>query len=106
MKIHWRAQAAADFAEAIEYLRQRNPQAALNTSRTIRQSVRKLAIQPSMGRPGRLPDTRELVISGTPYIVAYTVDNSAQAVIILRLQHGARLWPESMDEAGDQDELP
>ena len=55
-------------------------------------------MQPGMGRPGRVPDTRELIIAGTPYIVAYTVDTNAQVVTILRLQRGARLWPESFDE--------
>lgn len=102
MKVVWREQAKSDFREAIEYLRKRNPSAALRTSRTIHQKVRQLTAQPGLGRPGRVPDTRELVVTGTPYIVAYSVDKSAQAVIILQVQHSARLWPESFDEDDDK----
>ncbi|MGO4728142.1 MULTISPECIES: type II toxin-antitoxin system RelE/ParE family toxin [unclassified Inquilinus] len=44
-----------------------------------------------MGRPGRLRNTRELVVNHTPYVVAYRIDESA--VTILRVMHGARKWP-------------
>jgi plasmid stabilization system protein ParE len=44
-----------------------------------------------MGRPGRVPDTRELVISGTPYIVAYQVQG--KVITILRILHSSRRWP-------------
>jgi toxin ParE1/3/4 len=37
--------------------------------------------------------TRELVISRTPYIVAYTV--LADEIVILDVQHGAQEWPGS-----------
>ena len=46
-----------------------------------------------MGRPGRVPGTRELVIPGTPYIVPYRVQG--EAIQILRVYHSARRWPES-----------
>jgi plasmid stabilization system protein ParE len=42
-----------------------------------------------------VPDTRELVISGTPYIVAYTVLDR-QKVEILAVFHGKQKWPESL----------
>jgi len=46
---------------------------------------------PEMGRPGRVPGTRELVIPRTPFIVPYRlVGNTLQ---ILRIYHGARRWP-------------
>jgi plasmid stabilization system protein ParE len=38
--------------------------------------------------------TRELVVVGTPYIVAYRV--SDLHVEILTIQHGAQLWPEEL----------
>ncbi|WP_242518673.1 MULTISPECIES: type II toxin-antitoxin system RelE/ParE family toxin [Thiorhodovibrio] len=47
---------------------------------------------PSIGRLGRVRDTRELVISGTSYIVAYRV--VGDLVLILRVLHGARRWPQ------------
>ena len=45
-----------------------------------------------MGRPGRVPGTRELVIAQTPYVVPYLVQGAA--IQILRVYHGARRWPE------------
>jgi len=41
---------------------------------------------------GRVPGTRELVVTGTPYIVAYRVRD--ETVEILRVFHAARKWPE------------
>lgn len=59
---------------------------------TIRQRIQQLQDHPQLGRPGRVPGTRELVIGGTPYVVPYRVKN--QQVEILALYHGARRWPE------------
>jgi len=48
-----------------------------------------------IGRPGRVPGTRELVILKTPYLAAYqVVENVIQ---ILRVYHGSRQWPERFD---------
>jgi toxin ParE1/3/4 len=102
MKVIWRAQARDDLREAIQYLRKLNPQAALRTSETIRQKVTLLAEHPHLGRPGRVADTRELVIARTPYIVAYTVDPKVDSVIILSVLHGRRLWPEGFDAHDNQ----
>jgi plasmid stabilization system protein ParE len=38
-----------------------------------------------------------LVIGRTPYIVAYTVDARRDAVVILRVLHGAQRWPAAFD---------
>jgi toxin ParE1/3/4 len=46
---------------------------------------------PQMGRRGRVKGTRELVIAGTPSIVAYTVLRG-QVVEILAVIHGAQEW--------------
>ncbi|HVF99467.1 MAG TPA: type II toxin-antitoxin system RelE/ParE family toxin [Chloroflexia bacterium] len=102
MKIVWRARARDDLREAIQYLRQFTPEAALRTSATIRQKVTLLAEHPHLGRPGRVAGTRELVIAGTPYIVAYTVDSRLDSVVILSVLHGRRLWPEELAGGADQ----
>jgi plasmid stabilization system protein ParE len=44
-----------------------------------------------LGRTGRVTGSRELVISRTPYVAAYAV--RGDAIIILHVFHGARLWP-------------
>ena len=97
MKILWLKSAEADLNEAFDYLLDRNPQAALRIYGVIRQKVELLADPPYLGRAGRVENTRELVIAGTPYIVAYTMDRLIDAVVILRVLHGRRLWPEEFD---------
>ncbi|WP_375338337.1 type II toxin-antitoxin system RelE/ParE family toxin [Chelatococcus sambhunathii] len=44
-----------------------------------------------LGRRGDIEGTRELVVTGTPYIVAYRVTETR--VELLFVQHGARDWP-------------
>lgn|SRR5208282_6070912 len=69
-----------------------SPQAAARLVETITVSVNRLAEFPWLGRPGRISGTRELVISGTPYIVPYRVRE--QVVEVLRVYHASRRWPE------------
>ncbi|CLR06874.1 Uncharacterised protein [Mycobacterium tuberculosis] len=45
-----------------------------------------------MGRSGEIKGTREFVVTGTPYIVAYRV--TEKQVEVLFVQHGAREWPD------------
>ena len=53
-----------------------------------------LANQPGIGRPGRLSGTRELVISGLPYILPYTeIDGT---IFILRVIHTSMAWPKDL----------
>jgi toxin ParE1/3/4 len=59
-------------------------------STLILDTVGLLDRTPSMGRPGRVPGTRELVIAGTPYIVAYRAKR--RSIEILRVLHGAQKW--------------
>ena len=75
----------------LAYIGKRNPWAAIDMGDAIEAAVEQLADHPHRGRPGRVKGTRELVISGTPYVVAYRVE--ADAVVILRLLHGAQRWP-------------
>lgn len=55
----------------------------------------RLSNFPSMGRPGRVSGARELVVSGTPYIIPYRVRD--EEVEILRVFHGARKWPRRLE---------
>jgi plasmid stabilization system protein ParE len=57
----------------------------------ILDAIELLCTQPQMGRPGRLAGTRELVVSGTPYIVPYRVRR--ERVELLAVLDGRRQWP-------------
>jgi len=52
-----------------------------------------LVVHPYLGRPGRVTGTRELVVTSTPFIVAYQVVDDR--IEILAVFHGARIWPDS-----------
>jgi toxin ParE1/3/4 len=69
-----------------------NAPAAVRMMTRIRTAVERLATVPGAGRPGRVAGTRELVISGTPYIVPYRV--RGDAVQIITILHGAQRWPD------------
>lgn len=61
-------------------------------SRCISLPASRLATFPMSGRSGRVPDTRELVISNSPFVVAYRIQK--ERIVILAIYHGAQQWPE------------
>jgi plasmid stabilization system protein ParE len=71
MRLEWTLKALGDLREAGNYIAEDNPQAAEKLAGRVREAVEYLLEHPNMGRPGRLPHTRELVISGTPFIIIY-----------------------------------
>jgi addiction module RelE/StbE family toxin len=93
VQIRWLRTALKNLNEEAEYIALDSPNAAANVIIAITQAVDSLAKYPALGRPGRVAGTRELVVSGTPYVVPYRV--RAGSVEILRIFHGARKWPES-----------
>ena len=91
MIIVWSPTAVGDLAHVRSYIAQHDPGAAATVGRRIIESIENLRRFPSMGRPGRVPHTRELVVTGTPFIVPYTVaENRIEIIAILS---GARRWP-------------
>jgi toxin ParE1/3/4 len=91
LPIVWTAPAGAQLAEAYSYIAESSPGAAVNQVELIVSATRNLADFPEMGRLGRRRGTRELVISGTPYIVVYRIRLSS--VRVLAVMHGAQRWP-------------
>ena len=92
MRVRWLKRALKNLDEEAEYIARDNPQAAARIVERIATSVDRLAAHPASGRPGRVAGTRELVISGTVYLVPYRVRDDT--VEILRVFHSARKWPE------------
>jgi toxin ParE1/3/4 len=92
VRVRWLRRALKNLDEEAEYIARDDPQAAALVVERITASVGRLATHPASGRPGRVPNTRELVVSGTPYLVAYRV--RGETVEILRVFNGARKWPE------------
>ena len=95
MKIIWSPQARLDLREIYLYILPDSPKAARALHERIRECVLLLVETPQIGRPGRVPGTREMVISGTRYIVPYRI--VGDTLQILRVYHTARQWPEAFD---------
>jgi toxin ParE1/3/4 len=92
MKVLWSPEARQDLREIYLYLAADNPDAARALQKRIKQAVALLRENPQIGRPGRVPGTRELVVSGTSYIVPY--QTWEKRLELLRVYHTARKWPE------------
>jgi len=95
MRLFWTAPAMSDLAALHAHIADDNERAAdAMVDRVMARAQRQLSRLPESGRPGRIAKTRELVISGTPYILPYRiVGNTIQ---ILRVFHSARRWPDEL----------
>jgi toxin ParE1/3/4 len=91
MHLEWARPALRDIKEAGDFIASDSPEAAERMAERIKETVEYLLEYPNMGRPGRVAGTRELVVSGTPFIVVYRA--AMTTVQILRILHHARNWP-------------
>ena len=96
MKLEWSVWARADRDAIFDYIDAHNPRAAVAVDKRISDRVRVLQRLPRSGRPGRVAGTRELIITRTPYIVAYRI--IGDTVRILRVSHSSRQWPGDMPD--------
>lgn len=92
MRVRWLRLALLDLNAAETYIAQDDPQAATEVVLRIVQTVSLLKEQPGIGRAGRVPGTRELVVPNTRYIVPYRVKDDT--IHILRVYHSSRKWPD------------
>jgi len=94
MRLVWSQHATDDRLAIFMWIAQDDPQAAANVDERIEEAARRLIDFPNSGRPGRTEGTRELVIARTPYVAPYQI--VGDIVRILRVIHGARMWPSSI----------
>ena len=88
MRIRWLRSALRNLDEEAAYIATDDVAAARLVVRRIFDAVEQLIDQPSAGRPGRVPGTRELVVQNTRYIVPYRVRRDT--IEILRVFHTSR----------------
>jgi len=91
VEVKWLNKAIKNLDKEAEYIAKENPQAARQVVQRIYDAVSLLADNPSLGRPGRIHGTRELVIDKTSYIIPYRVRNDR--VELLRVFHTSRKFP-------------
>ena len=95
MTLRWTRLAASHLESAFDFIAQDTVRAAGAVGDRILSAVEALGRHPELGRSGRVPRTRELVITGTPFIVAYRVRKDH--IEVLAVLHGARRWPERFE---------
>ncbi len=93
MQVKWLRVALKNLDDEAGYIAQESPQAAAEMFVYVRTKVESLGEFPAMGRPGRVPGTRELVLDRYPLLVPYRVHNDE--VHILRVFHTRRKPPKA-----------
>jgi toxin ParE1/3/4 len=94
MRVKWTRRALRALDEITEYIARDRPLAAQRMFERVQEAVISLAAHPDLGRQGRVPGTRELIVAGTPFIIPYRVREDD--VEILSVLHAARRWPEQL----------
>lgn len=90
MKVVWTPEAQQDREDIWDYIVENNPRAAAQMDELFSNTVVKLAGYPQLGKPGKIPGTREL-IPHENYRLVYEIEH--ETVWILALIHTARRWP-------------
>ena len=92
MQVKWLRTALRNLDAEADFIANDNPAAARLVVQRVLKAVAMLAAQPEIGRPGRVPHTRELVVLKTRYIVPYRV--RGDTVEVLRVFHTSRRLPQ------------
>jgi len=88
VKLRWTRLAIADLDTAYAYVAADNPTAANHLIGRIERAAQVLRQHPAAGQAGRIEGTRELVVTGTPFVIPYRVRSNT--IEILAVIHGAR----------------
>ena len=91
MQLKWLRTALRNLDEEAAFIAADDPKAAQLVVSRILNAVAVLAEQPGIGRPGRVPGTRELVVTKTRYLIPYRV--RGKVIEILRVFHTSRRTP-------------
>lgn len=94
MQIRWTVEAVQDIESLRLYIEKDKTNAAKQVVHKIFSAAKTIALHPNIGRPGRTPNTREFIVTGTPFIVPYRVQKGV--LELLRVLHGAMEWPEKL----------
>lgn len=92
MRLRWLRKALRNLDDEATYIAADDAAAARLVVKRVLDAVALLPAQPGLGRPGRVPGTRELVVLKTRYIVPYRV--RGDVVELLRVFHTSRRLPD------------
>ncbi len=93
-QVIWRAHATADLLGIIRYIGKDNPLRAESFAKEMKEKSKPLEQHPLLGRAGRLPGTRELVVHPNYLLIYRQIERAGSPVVeILRIKHTAQLLP-------------
>jgi addiction module RelE/StbE family toxin len=92
MRVVWTDPADEDRERIVSFIAQDNPQAAVEMDDLFTTSADSLVNLSARARPGRLPNTRELVVHRN-YILVYGIDEDADTIYIKAVLHSSQQWP-------------
>jgi toxin ParE1/3/4 len=90
MKVVWSRRAVRHLVLLREYIEKDSGRNAALVAFRILEAVDLLQTNPEIGRHGRLPGTRELVVPSTPYVIPYRVRRGTLELIAVF--HGRQKW--------------
>ena len=90
MRVTWTPEAEQDRADVWDYIEADNPHAAVRMDELFSDAAARLAEHPKLGKPGKIPGTREL-IPHESYRLVYEIER--EMVWVLALVHTSMQWP-------------
>ena len=93
MQIKWLRTALNNLDTHASYIADKNPYAAQLAVENIIANINLLATHPKLGRPGRINNTRELIIPDSRFIIPYRIRPRLKRIEILRVFHSAQKPP-------------
>lgn len=90
LKILWTDRAEKDLISQESFIAKDKPRVAVEQIDRLITRAASLADYAEQGRAGRVKGTRELVVSGTPFILVYRVRPAR--IEILRVLHGKQKY--------------
>ncbi len=91
LEVRWTKIALADLNSAFEFISRESPPAARKVVKKILDSLEQLKAFPESGKDGRVPETRDLFVSTTPYFIVYKFKGNH--LEILNVLHSSKKWP-------------
>ena len=89
--VRWLKKALKNLNDELTQIGSDDPKAARIVLSRIMDAVSLLPTQPSIGRPGHVPGTRELLVPHTRYLIPYRYRHNT--IEILRVFHASRRPP-------------
>ncbi len=101
MRIRYGDEAVADLQAIVSFGLKEGLRDPKGFVRRLRERLQILVAHPLAGRAGRVNGTRELPLAGLPYIAVYLVSAEAGLIDVVRILHGAQMWP-ATEDLGDE----